>query len=80
MGSIEEQNIEVEGEEKINQTTNFSWGLLPLLLSVCEKTNETLTTVYEYPISLTLYLGTYIIEQNEKQAKELEHQRLKHKH
>jgi hypothetical protein len=53
---------------------------LPLLLSVCEKTNETLTAVYDYPISLTLYLGVYIIEQNEKQAKELEHQRLKYKH
>lgn len=80
MGSIEEQNFEVEGEEENNQTANFSWGLLPLLLSVCEKTNESLTAIYEYPIVLVLYVGTYIIEQNEKQAKELEHQRLKHKH
>ena len=79
MESVEEQNNEVEREEKNNQTTNFSWNLLPLLLSVCKETNETLTAIYEYPISLTLYLGTYIIEQNEKQAKELEQYKLKNR-
>lgn len=55
------------------------WGLLPLLISVCKETNETLTTIYEYPISLTLYLGSYIIEQNEKQAKEFEKYKLKNR-
>ena len=79
MGDFEEQNNEVEREEKNNQTNGFTWGFTPLLLSVCKETNETLTAIYDFPISLTLYLGSYIIEQNEKQAKELEQQRLKYK-
>ena len=79
MGDFEDETNELEREEKNNQTTNFSWGLLPLLLSVCKETNETLTAIYEYPIALTLYIGSYIIQQNEKQAKELEQQRLKYK-
>lgn len=75
------QNEEIEeGTEQTEQPKQVdSWGFLPLLLSVCKETNETLTTIYDFPISLTLYLGTYIIEQNEKQAKELEQQRLKYK-
>ena len=72
-----EENEEGEQTEQPKQVD--SWSFLPLLLSVCKETNETLTAIYDYPISLTLYLGSYIIEQNEKQAKELEQQRLKYK-
>ena len=80
---IDNRNTEPERNATTEQTEQpkqvDSWSFLPLLLSVCKETNETLTTIYDFPISLTLYLGSYIIQQNEKQAKELEQQRLKYK-
>lgn len=71
MGNIEDEENNLEGEEETSKRTNTGWGLLPLLLAICNKTNHTLEDVYNMPIMMSMYISTYICEENEKKIKEL---------
>ena len=71
VGDIEDEENTLEKEEESSKRTNTGWGLLPLLLAICEKTNHTLEDVYNMSIMMSMYISTYIIEENEKKLKEL---------
>ena len=71
LGNNENEEVELEREETNDNPVKSGWGLLPLLLAICERTNHTLEDVYNMPIAMCLYLSTYIIEDNEKKIKEL---------
>ena len=77
MGDIDKQGNELETEKTYNQTTQSNWGLLPIILEVCKETNHSLSDVYDFPITLTLYISTYIIEVQERKALELKKIKLK---
>lgn len=46
-------------------------------MSIAKETNNSLTEIYTFPITFTLYIGTYIIEQNERKLQEI--QKIKYK-
>lgn len=44
---------------------------------VVKETNNNLTEIYGFPITFTLYVGTFCIEQNERKLQEI--QKIKNK-
>ena len=61
-----------EAEDRGNNSSNATdWGLLGVVLAVCEKTLTPIEEVYRQPIVHTLYVASYIVEQNHRLEMEL---------
>lgn len=55
---------------KSSDSFSESYGTLHLILQVCEKTNETFTTVLSWPLVKTLNIVSYLIAYSEKLEKQ----------
>ena len=59
-----------KGNEKVDNS-NFSWGLTPLLITVCKETITPLHDIYSWAITEFLYYASYIVETEQKKLKEI---------
>ena len=50
---------------------NNQWGLTPLVIFVCEKTNTSIHELYKWSVMEFLYYASYLIEENNKKIREL---------
>ena len=60
-----------EKEDKKVKKDDFSWGLTPLLIMVAKETSTPIKDLYDWAITEFLYYATYLLEENDRQIREL---------